>query len=43
VISGSAGAFCRVGAQRLCPAESGLATHGPDAAAALGVLRNYAR
>ena len=41
-ISGAAGAFCRVGAQRLTPSESGLATHGPHAATALRVLRNYA-
>ena len=33
---------CRVGARRL-PAElSGLGTHGPHAATALQVLRNYA-
>jgi uncharacterized protein (TIGR03084 family) len=42
VISGDAGAFCRVGAQRLSPADSGLTTTGPHAAAALRVLRNYA-
>jgi uncharacterized protein (TIGR03084 family) len=41
-ISGSAGAFCRVGAQRLDPAESGLLTTGPQGMAALRVLRNYA-
>jgi uncharacterized protein (TIGR03084 family) len=41
-ISGPAGVFCRVGAQRLAPAESGLVTSGPWGAAALGVLRNYA-
>jgi uncharacterized protein (TIGR03084 family) len=41
-ISGAAGAFCRVGAQRLSPAASGLVTTGPYGAAALGVLRNYA-
>jgi len=41
-ISGPAGAFCRVGAQRLAPAESGLVTTGPHGAAALRVLRNYA-
>jgi uncharacterized protein (TIGR03084 family) len=41
-IAGVAGAFCRVGAQRLTPAESGLVTKGPYGAAALGVLRNYA-
>jgi uncharacterized protein (TIGR03084 family) len=41
-ISGSAGAFCRVGARRLSPDESGLVTAGPHAAAALRVLRNYA-
>jgi|SRR5215472_931711 len=42
VISGTAGAFCRVAAQRLAPAESGLTTTGPDAAAALAVVRTYA-
>jgi uncharacterized protein (TIGR03084 family) len=41
-ITGPAGAFCRVGAQRLAPADSGLVTTGPHGAAALGVLRNYA-
>jgi uncharacterized protein (TIGR03084 family) len=42
VISGDAGAYCRVGAQRLSPADSGLTTTGPHAAIALRVLRNYA-
>jgi uncharacterized protein (TIGR03084 family) len=41
-ISGSAGAFCRVGARRLTADESGLRTEGPHAATALRVLRNYA-
>ena len=41
-IEGSAGAFCRVGAQRVRPEESGLVTSGPNAEAALRVLRNYA-
>src|SRR5262245_50142278 len=41
-ITGSAGAFCRVGAQRLAPDASGLVTEGPHGRAALGVLRNYA-
>ena len=41
-ITGSAGAFCRVGAQRLAAEESGLATEGPHAMAALKALRNYA-
>jgi uncharacterized protein (TIGR03084 family) len=41
-ITGSAGAFCRVGAQRLAPDQSGLVTDGPYGRAALGVLRNYA-
>jgi uncharacterized protein (TIGR03084 family) len=41
-ITGSAGAFCRVGAQRLAPDDSGLVTDGPHGRAALGVLRNYA-
>ncbi len=42
VISGSLGAFCRVGAQRLKPEDSGLTTSGPHAATALRLLRNYA-
>jgi uncharacterized protein (TIGR03084 family) len=42
VITGPIGAFCRVGAQRLAPADSGLTTSGPHAMAALRVLRNYA-
>ncbi|MEV4348741.1 maleylpyruvate isomerase family mycothiol-dependent enzyme [Actinoplanes sp. NPDC049596] len=41
-IRGPAGAFCRVGAQRLAPAGSGLRTSGPDADTALRLLRNYA-
>jgi uncharacterized protein (TIGR03084 family) len=41
-ITGPAGAFCRVGAQRLAPEASGLTTEGPHAEAALRVLRNYA-
>lgn len=41
-ISGGAGEFCRVGAQRLAPADSGLTAEGPYAEAALKVLRNYA-
>jgi uncharacterized protein (TIGR03084 family) len=41
-ISGSAGAFCRVGARRLAAEDSGLITNGPAAFAALQVLRNYA-
>jgi uncharacterized protein (TIGR03084 family) len=41
-IRGDGGAFCRVGAHRLTPADSGLVTDGPYAAAALAVLRNYA-
>jgi uncharacterized protein (TIGR03084 family) len=42
VIAGDAGAFCRVGAQRLEPEASGLETKGPYAVEALRVLRNYA-
>jgi uncharacterized protein (TIGR03084 family) len=42
VITGDAGAFCRVGAQRLAPEASGLRTRGPHAAEALRLLRNYA-
>ena len=41
-ITGSAGAFCRVGARRLASVDSGLVVSGPSAAQALGVLRNYA-
>ena len=41
-IAGSAGAFCRVGAQRLAPEDSGLETSGPHGEAALRMLRNYA-
>lgn len=41
-IRGDGGAFCRVGAQRLSPADSGLITSGPHAEGALAVLRNYA-
>jgi uncharacterized protein (TIGR03084 family) len=42
VISGSAGAFCRVAAQRLTPEQSGLTTSGPQAGPALRLLRTYA-
>jgi uncharacterized protein (TIGR03084 family) len=41
-ISGPAGAFCRVAAQRLDPAVSGLRATGPYGAAALRVVRTYA-
>ncbi|BCJ39753.1 hypothetical protein GCM10010168_77910 [Actinoplanes ianthinogenes] len=41
-IAGAAGAFCRVGAQRLAPGASGLQTRGPHGAEALRLLRNYA-
>ncbi|MFC7534213.1 maleylpyruvate isomerase family mycothiol-dependent enzyme [Actinoplanes sp. GCM10030250] len=41
-IAGPAGAFCRVGAQRLAPSDAGLLTSGPHAADALRLLRNYA-
>jgi uncharacterized protein (TIGR03084 family) len=41
-IAGPAGAFCRVGAQRLRPEASGLVAGGPHGDAALRVLRNYA-
>jgi hypothetical protein len=41
-ITGDAGAFCRVGARRLAPAESGLRAQGPYAETALHLLRNYA-
>lgn len=42
VITGPAGAFCRVAAHRLAPADSGLTTTGPHAATALDHLRTYA-
>ena len=41
-ITGPAGVFCRVAAQRLAPEESGLRATGPYGSAALGVLRTYA-
>ena len=41
-ISGSAGAFCRVAAQRQDPAASGLQATGAHGATALRVLRTYA-
>jgi uncharacterized protein (TIGR03084 family) len=41
-ITGTAGAFCRVGAQRLAPEDSGLVATGPHGEAALRVLRTYA-
>lgn len=41
-ITGPAGAFCRVAAQRLTAAESGLLATGPHGATALGFLRTYA-
>ena len=41
-ITGTAGGFRRVAAQRLDPAQSGLRASGPYGATALGVLRTYA-
>ncbi len=41
-ILGAAGAFCRVAAQRLARAQSGLVASGPYGEAALAVLRTYA-
>ena len=41
-IIGAAGEFCRVGAHRLAADASNLVATGPDGAAALRVLRNYA-
>lgn len=41
-ITGPAGAFCRVAAQRLSPDDSGLVATGPHGEAALRVLRTYA-
>ncbi len=41
-ITGDVGAFCRVAAQRLPPARSGLRASGPDGSRALAALRTYA-
>src|SRR5437773_5730867 len=41
-ITGAAGEFCRVAAQRLDPARSGLKASGPAGAAALRLVRTYA-
>jgi uncharacterized protein (TIGR03084 family) len=41
-ITGLAAEFCRVGARRLAPEQTSLTAHGPHAADALRVLRNYA-
>lgn len=41
-ITGPAGAFCRVAAQRLAPGQSGLQATGPYGPAALRLLRTYA-
>ena len=41
-ITGPAGAFCRVAARRLAPADSGLRAAGPHGAAALRIVRTYA-
>jgi uncharacterized protein (TIGR03084 family) len=41
-ITGPAAAFCRVGARRLLPEDSGLVATDPHAKAALHALRNYA-
>jgi uncharacterized protein (TIGR03084 family) len=41
-ITGAAGAFCRVAAQRLDPERSGLETSGPAGATALRLVRTYA-
>ncbi len=42
VITGPAGHFCRVAAQRLAAADSALVARGPYGATALRVLRTYA-
>jgi uncharacterized protein (TIGR03084 family) len=42
VISGPAGDFCRVAAQRLPPGQSRLTATGPQGTAALRLLRTYA-
>ena len=41
-ITGPAGVFCRVAAQRIPPGQSGMRTAGPHADTALRVLRTYA-
>ncbi len=41
-ITGTAGDFCRIAAQRLDPAQSGLRASGPHGATAVRVLRTYA-
>jgi len=41
-IAGAAGDLCRVAAQRLAPADSGLTASGPHGATALRVIRTYA-
>jgi uncharacterized protein (TIGR03084 family) len=41
-ITGTAGDFCRVAAQRLDPARSGLRASGPHGATALRLVRTYA-
>jgi len=41
-ITGPAGAFCRVAARRLAPADSGLTVTGPHGVTALRLLRTYA-
>jgi uncharacterized protein (TIGR03084 family) len=41
-ITGAAGAFCRVAARRLAPADSGLTATGPHGATALRLMRTYA-
>jgi uncharacterized protein (TIGR03084 family) len=41
-ITGTAGEFCRIAAQRLDPARSGLQASGPHGAAALRLVRTYA-
>jgi uncharacterized protein (TIGR03084 family) len=41
-ITGTAGDFCRVAAQRLDPEQSGLRASGPHGATAVRVLRTYA-
>ena len=41
-VSGTVGDFCRVGARRVAPSETGLVADGPAAARVLELLRNYA-
>jgi hypothetical protein len=41
-ITGTAGEFCRVAAQRLDPSQTGLKATGPHGTTALRLVRTYA-